>query len=211
MRFFLIFLLKSAGVVVIGCVYCCGKEGRVIEEEVLIQRICQGNEDAFRQFVNTYSQQIYKITYSVLRDVKMAEDAAQEAFLQMYKSLPDYRYQGLKSWITRIALNKAIDAKRKRDRLRELPVDYELVLSQTASNEEDVLSGVIRRDRMDRLLGEINSLPETHREIMVAYYLEHKRYDQIAAEQGISLKTVESRLYRARQWIRNHWKEDEWL
>lgn len=58
----------------------------------------------------------------------------------MYKSLPDYRYQGLKSWITRIALNKAIDAKRKRDRLRELPVDYELVLSQTPSNEEDVLA-----------------------------------------------------------------------
>lgn len=141
----------------------------------------------------------------------MAEDAAQEAFLQMYKSLPDYRYQGLKSWITRIALNKAIDAKRKRDRLRELSVDYELVLSQTASNEEDVLSGVVRRDRMDRLLCEINNLPETHRAIMVAYYLEHKKYDQIAAEQGISLKTVESRLYRARQWIRNHWKEDEWL
>lgn len=129
----------------------------------------------------------------------------------MYKSLPDYRYQGLKTWITRIALNKAIDAKRKRDRLRELPVDYEHVLYQTPSGEEDVLSGVIRRDRMDRLWGEINQLPQTHREIMVAYYLEHKKYEQIASENGITMKTVESRLYRARQWIRQHWKEDEWL
>lgn len=129
----------------------------------------------------------------------------------MYKSLPDYRYQGLKTWITRIALNKAIDAKRKRDRLRELPVDYEHVLSQTPSGEEDVLSGVIRRDRMDRLLAEINQLPQAHREMMVAYYLEHKKYEQIASENEITMKTVESRLYRARQWIRQHWKEDEWL
>jgi RNA polymerase sigma factor (sigma-70 family) len=184
--------------------------GRVIEEELFIKRICQGDEDSFRQFVNTYNQHVYKVTYSVLRDIKGAEDAAQEAFLQMYKSLPDYRYQGLKSWVTRIALNKAIDAKRKRDRLRELPIDYELVLSQTASNEEDVLSGVVRRDRMDRLRGEINNLPEAHREIIVAYYLQHKKYDQIAVEKGITLKTIESRLYRARQWIRKHWKEDEW-
>lgn len=205
------YLENRAGVSIIPCVYCSGKEGRVIEDEVLIKRICQGDEDAFRQFVNTYSQHVYKVTYSVLREVKAAEDAAQEAFLQMYKSLPDYRYQGLKTWITRIALNKAIDAKRKRDRLRELPVDYELVLSQTPSSEEDILSGVVRRDRMNRLLGEINNLPETHREVMVAYYLEHKKYEQIAAENRITMKTVESRLYRARQWIRQHWKEDEWL
>lgn len=165
----------------------------------------------FRQFVGTYSQHVYKVTYSVLREAKAAEDAAQEAFLQMYKSLPDYRFQGLKSWITRIALNKAIDAKRKRDRLREQPVDYELVLSQTPSSEEDVLSGIVRRDRKDRLLDEINNLPNTHREIIVSFYLEHKNYEQIATEKGITLKTVESKLYRARQFIRNHWKEDEWL
>lgn len=195
----------------VRCVYCCGKEGRVIEEELLIKRICQGDGEAFRQFVGTYSQHVYKVTYSVLHDARAAEDAAQEAFLQMYKSLPDYRYQGLKSWITRIALNKAIDAKRKRDRLREQPVDYELVLSQTPSSEEDVLSSIVRRDRKDRLLSEINNLPEAHREIIVAFYLEHKNYEQIAAEKGITLKTVESKLYRARQFIRNHWKEDEWL
>lgn len=201
----------NAGVAVIKCVYCCGKEGRVIEEELLIRQICQGDGDAFRQFVNTYSQHVFKVTYSVLREVKVAEDAAQEAFLQMYKSLPDYRHQGLKSWITRIALNKAIDSKRKQERLKEQPVDYELVLSQTASNEEDILSGIVRRDRKDRLMEEINKLPEAHREIIVAYYLDHKQYEQISMEKGIALKTVESRLYRARQWIRHHWKEDEWL
>jgi RNA polymerase sigma factor (sigma-70 family) len=211
----LLFRSKSlhcyAGASVACCVYCCGKEGRAIEDELLIRRICEGDEHAFRQFVNKYSQQVYKITYSVLREAKGAEDAAQEAFLQIYKSLPDYRFQGLKTWISRIALHKAIDAKRKRDRQREQPVDCETTLSQLCSGEEDILTGLVRRERRENLWNEVQSLPEIHREVIVAYYLEQKNYEQIAAQKGITLKTVESRLYRARQWIRKHWKEDEWL
>ncbi|MDQ0192938.1 RNA polymerase sigma factor [Paenibacillus wynnii] len=188
-----------------------GRRGDVIEDENLIREICQGDVQSFRQFVEEYSQHVYKVTYSVLREAKEAEDAAQETFLQIYKSLPEYRHQGLKTWITRIALHKAIDAKRRRDRLREHPVDYDNVLSITPAQDEDVLHGVIRRDRRDRLWQEVESLPCVHREVVIAFYLEQKNYEQIAAEHGITLKTVESRLYRARNWIRTHWKEEEWL
>ncbi len=192
-------------------VYCCGKEGRVIEEEIMIKAICQGDGSAFRQFVEIYSEQVYKVTYSVLRDTKEAEDAAQETFLQIYKALPEYRFQGLKTWITRIALHKAIDARRRRGRQREQSADYEYMLDQTPAGDEDVLSGVVRRDRKIRLWNEVDNLPSAHREVVIAFYLENKNYEQIAAEKGITLKTVESRLYRARQWIRAHWKEEEWL
>lgn len=188
-----------------------GKEGRVIEDENLIREICRGDGNSFRHFVEKYSQHVYKVTYSVLRDDKEAEDAAQETFMQIYKALPEYRHQGLKTWITRIALHKAIDARRRRDRLREQPVDYDSLLNITPAGDEDVLLGVVRRDRKDRLWTEVDQLPPAHREVVVAFYLENKNYEQIAAESGITLKTVESRLYRARQWIRTHWKEEEWL
>ncbi|MFC3745895.1 RNA polymerase sigma factor [Paenibacillus sp. GCM10012306] len=187
------------------------KEGRAIEDELLIRRICQGDEDAFRQFVDRYAEQVYKITYSVLRETRGAEDAAQEAFLQIYKSLPDYRFQGLITWISRIALHKAIDSKRKRDRQREQYVDSEITLSQISSDDEDILAGVVRRERRDRLWNEVQTLPKMHRDVIVAFYIEQKNYEQIAIQEGITLKTVESRLYRARQWIRKHWKEDDWL
>ncbi|WP_379129321.1 RNA polymerase sigma factor [Paenibacillus sp. sgz500958] len=177
----------------------------------MIKAICQGDGSAFRQFVEIYSEQVYKVTYSVLRDTKEAEDAAQETFLQIYKALPEYRFQGLKTWITRIALHKAIDARRRRGRQREQSADYEYMLDQTPAGDEDVLSGVVRRDRKIRLWNEVDNLPSAHREVVIAFYLENKNYEQIAAEKGITLKTVESRLYRARQWIRAHWKEEEWL
>ncbi|MCL6602335.1 MAG: RNA polymerase sigma factor [Paenibacillus sp.] len=182
-----------------------------MEDESLIREICNGDDHSFQQFVERYSQHVYKVANSVLRDAKEAEDAAQESFLQIYKSLPEYRHQGLKTWITRIALHKAIDANRRRERLKEQSVDYDKVLSVTPSLDEDVLKGVIRRERKDRLWNEIQSLPSVHRDVVVAFYLDHKNYEQIAAEHGITPKTVESRLYRARHWIRTHWKEEEWL
>lgn len=56
----------------------------------------------------------------------------------------------------------------------------------------------------------MDGLPARHRDILVQFYIEEKSYDQIAREQNIAVKTVESRLYRARSWIRKHWKEEEW-
>ncbi|WP_233277684.1 RNA polymerase sigma factor [Paenibacillus durus] len=177
----------------------------------MIERICRGDGSAFREFVDTHSQHIYKVAYSVLRDAKAAEDTAQEAFLQIYKSLPNYRFEGLKTWITRIALHKAIDEKRRRDRMKQRLCADESELEFAPSGSEDIPSAVIRRDRNDRLRSEIKRLPEGYREVVTAYYLEHKNYEQIAAEFGITLKSVESRLYRARHWIRNHWKKEEWI
>ncbi|KAF4323815.1 hypothetical protein G195_003008 [Phytophthora kernoviae 00238/432] len=77
--------------------------------------------------------------------------------------------------------------------------------------EEDVLTRLVREERQEKLRERINQLPAQHRDIITAYYLSEKNYEQIARDAQVAVKTVESRLYRARQWIRNHWKEDEWL
>ncbi len=189
-----------------------GKEGRVIEAERLIRRILQGEQEAFRELVDTYSQHVFHTAYSVLRDVKDAEDASQEVFIQVYRALPQYRSEGFKTWITRIALNKAIDMKRKRDRK---PPEHgaggsEEVLDRLPPAEEDTVTLLIHKERRETLRARIDQLPANHREIISAFYLEEKNYEQISSELNVSVKTVESKLYRARQWIRTHWKEEEW-
>ena len=73
--------------------------------------------------IGTY---IFHTVYSVLRNEKDAEDAAQEVFLKIYTSLPQYEKQGFKTWITRIAVNHAIDIRRKQVRRQEdQTVEYE--------------------------------------------------------------------------------------
>ncbi|MDO7905020.1 RNA polymerase sigma factor [Paenibacillus sp. JX-17] len=190
-----------------------GKEGRAIEHAALIQQILQGDRSKFRELVEMYSNHIYHVAYSVLHDAKEAEDAAQEALIQVYKSLPQYRNEGFKTWISRIALHKAIDAKRKKARQTANNVEFDQTLLEATlrSDEPDVLAQLVRSEHHDEIRRRVEELPPKHREIITAFYLEGKGYDQISIELEVAAKTVESRLYRARQWIREHWKEEEWI
>lgn len=188
-----------------------GKEGRAIETERLITRILQGEQEAFRELVNLYSKHVFHTAYSVLHDVKEAEDASQEVFIQVYKALPQYRSEGFKTWITRITLNKSIDIKRKLIRRSpEQQGENSEVLDRIPSQDEDTLNLLIRKEKKKELRNKVLKLPDNHREVVTAFYLDEKNYEQIAAELGVTVKTVESKLYRARQWIRNTWKEDDW-
>lgn len=55
----------------------------------------------------------------------------------------------------------------------------------------------------------VDRLPDNYREVVTAFYMEDKSYEQIAAETGLERKSVESRLYRARSWIKRHWRKED--
>lgn len=205
-----IFFEKDAGLAERLSSIVTGKGERKIDEARLIDQIRRGDQAAFRMLVEQYSQHVFQTAYSVLKNAKEAEDAAQEVFLQVYKSLPEYRSQGFKTWITRICVNKAIDAKRKLSRRREEQMADGELIEHLPSAEEDVLRQLVRKEKQKLLERKMDGLPAQHRDILVQFYIEEKSYDQIAREQNIAVKTVESRLYRARSWIRKHWKEEEW-
>lgn len=184
-----------------------GRGRGLIDEERLIKQILQGDHAKFRCLIDSYGRHIYQVTYSVLHQAQDAEDAAQEAFVQIYKSLPQYRSEGFKTWITRIALHKAIDIKRKLERRKAEVNNSEDVILQTADHQADVVRQLLKKEEKELLRQNILSLPHQHRDIIVDFYLKEENYEQIALKSQISVRTVESRLYRARQWIRTHWKE----
>ncbi|MGR6013704.1 sigma-70 family RNA polymerase sigma factor [Bacillus paranthracis] len=57
----------------------------------------------------------------------------------------------------------------------------------------------------------LRELPDNYRDVVLAHYLEEKSYQEIALQENIEVKTVEMKLYRARKWIKKHWKEEEFL
>lgn len=186
------------------------EEGRVIDEASFLIKFKQGDPGAFRWLVQEYGTYIYRVAYSVLHDAKEAEDAAQEIFLQIYKSLPEYRSRGLKTWMTRIAVNKAIDLKRKRERRNEEQWDPSDIALQIPDQEDDMLIGVMDQERSLELRRKIAELPKSHRQIVTEFYFNGKSHEQIAADLRVSVKTVESKLYRARSYMREHWKRGGW-
>nr|WP_313898436.1 sigma-70 family RNA polymerase sigma factor [Lederbergia sp. NSJ-179] len=175
---------------------------------MLIEKIKNGNDHAFRVLVEKYRNRIFHTVYGVLRNEKDAEDATQEVFLKIYTSLPRYEKQGFKSWITRIAVNHAIDIKRKKVRRKEdQQVEFEEADHAPQSQNIELL--VIQNERKQYLRERLQELPDNYREVVEDFYIREKTYQEMAEKANVKTKTIEVRLYRARQWMKKHWKEDE--
>lgn len=177
---------------------------------ILIEKIKLGDDEAFRLLVEKYRNDLFRIIYSVLKDQKESEDAVQEVFIKIYTSLPKYENQGFKTWITRIAVNHAIDIKRRQQRRRE-DISEIVELDGKDRNGKDLESEVIHRERRQLVRERLNELPDNYRDVIYGYYIAEKSYQQMALEQNVQVKTIETKLYRARIWMKKHWREEDFL
>lgn len=179
-------------------------------EELIIKKAAQGNEQAFRCLVEKYQSFVFKICLNIVKDSSHAENIAQEILLQVFRSLPSYEYKGFKTWIGKIALNKAIDYQRKMNALKKreiaLTEDFQNTLMDEGGSS---LKAFWRNEEYKILLQLCNSLPEIYKTIINKYYIQEKCYSEIALEENISVKTVESRLYRARKLLRERWEVED--
>ncbi|MBO0959303.1 sigma-70 family RNA polymerase sigma factor [Neobacillus sp. MM2021_6] len=184
------------------------KGERTISDTALIEKVLEGNDHAFRLLVEKYRNDVFRTVFAVLRDQKEAEDAAQEVFMKIYTSLPKYEHQGFKTWMTRIAVNHAIDVKRKQARRREDVVDA-LEQEALATPRDSVEKEIIEMDQRHLVRKKLNEVPENYREVIYGFYIAEKSYQQMAEEQNVQVKTIETKLYRARSWMKKNWKEDD--
>ncbi|WP_309244131.1 sigma-70 family RNA polymerase sigma factor [Paenibacillus sp. GbtcB18] len=189
-----------------------GREKDILtqQEELLVQGMLAGDEEAFREVVRTYRNYVFQIVFSVVRHPKDAEDVMQEVFLKMYTSLPQTEVKGLKAWISRVAVNKAIDYKRKAYRQRETATDgMEEAMPPPSLSGSDTEDPLLSKELQALVMRKLDELPENYRDVIIAFYYEDKSYQQIADEQEVTVQTIKSKLYRAKQWIKQHWKEEE--
>lgn len=195
----------------INYVYMEGKEGTIITEEQLISSILAGNQAGFTRLVQTYTPYLLAVILPIVRDRNDAEDVAQETWLQIYRSLPQYRQAGFKTWMAKIAAHKAIDWKRKKERRRvEELVDFVEEFPQTMANQHgSPEESLLRKEKELLVRKKCSGLPRIYRDAIESYYFYYQSYSDIAQAQGITVKTVESRLYRAKQMLKEQWREGE--
>ena len=152
--------------------------------------------------VSEHQQMVYRIAYSVLRNTHDAADAAQETFLRVFRAAG--KLAGIsdrKAWIARIAWNAALDGKRRmRSTMADVPIE-ELArgvesLRHAGRNPEEIAAGA----EMQRLLAQlIETLPESLRQPLLLSTLEELDHREIAAALEITEAAVRSRLFQARQ------------
>jgi RNA polymerase sigma-70 factor, ECF subfamily len=154
--------------------------------------------------VRGHSRLVYRIAYAVLRRHHDAEDATQETFLRVLR----YRsklaaVEDPKTWLARIAWRVAVDRSKQRGRTREIALeDPEKPIQEAASSDalaDETLHGAELSAALERMIA---ALPEKLREPLILSTIEEMSPKEVAATLGINEAAVRSRVFRARQILR---------
>ena len=179
------------------------KQERDDPDGPLVDRARRGDADAFDEIVRRYGDRLVNYIRAMLWQHADAEDVAQEVLVRAYRALGRFRGQSsFKTWLYQIATNTARTHLAKRRGRVEDPVgsfSEDDAVRARAVSPDDVEARVVQRDRIDRALA---ALPEDQRQAVVLRDVEGFDYREIAAMVDIPIGTVESRIFRARQRLR---------
>ena len=184
------------------------KEGRTDVE--LVAEAQMGEVLAFDELVERYYGRIYGLAYNMTSNREDAEDLVQEIFVKAYAALPRFRGKSsFYTWIYRIAINKTINYRKKRNSQRMLSLDQfdqEIKtddLYHDLTSKGSPLRNLSLTELQKRLNKALQGLSEKHRAVVVLHDMQGIPHETIAKMVGASVGTVRSRLFYARQQMQN--------
>ncbi|HYC45727.1 MAG TPA: RNA polymerase sigma factor [Burkholderiales bacterium] len=182
----------------------------VAEDAELARRAAGGDTAAFELIMRRYNRSLYRAARSILKDDAEAEDAVQDAYLNAWHALAKFRGDSaLGTWLTRIAINKALERLRRRG--REPNTVYEDNVVQLEAhlrmrNEDrsgDSPEQALAREQTRRLLErKIDELPAAFRTVFVLRAIEDLPVEACAQCLGVREATVRTRFFRAKRLLR---------
>ena len=165
-----------------------------MDEQVIELMRAGRHDEAFAQLLPAYRRKALGLCFGVLGDRHAAEDAAQEAFVKIWRALPGYDGRAaLSTWIYAIVRNTAISMLRTRRGALSMSDPAVFDAAEWASATEDVheLDGAV----VERLVA---ALPEKQRSVVTLFYLQDKSVDEVGRALGMPEGTVKTLLHRAR-------------
>ncbi|TCV90216.1 RNA polymerase sigma factor RpoE [Sulfurirhabdus autotrophica] len=177
-------------------------------DQVLVERVQQGDKHAFELLVVKYQRKLGRLLSRFVRDPAEVEDVTQETFIKAYRALPSFRGESaFYTWLYRIGINTAKNYLVALG--RRAPTSTEII-SEDAENYEE---GELLRDNntpetelMTKQLAitvnnAMSSLPEELRTAITLREIEGLSYEDIASVMNCPIGTVRSRIFRARETI----------
>jgi RNA polymerase sigma-70 factor, ECF subfamily len=168
----------------------------------LVRLALEGELSAFEAFYERYATSILRTIQAVVRDRHVAEDLLQECFVRAYRNLHrvDQSVESLAPWLHRIALNLAYSRmSQHRAPLPALEVVASILASPLLGPDREIEKSELKRAVWDA----VEALDDKYRLVVVLYYLEELPLSEIAARLNMPVGTVKSRLFYARQQLRN--------
>lgn len=162
----------------------------------LIAKSKSGDMNSFEEIVRRFQDMAYGYSYSVLGDFHLAEDAAQEAFIDAYQHLSRLRDpRAFPGWFRRVVF-KHCDRITRRKLVKTVPLEDARASDLEYSDSADI---VTKAEERELVLNAVRSLPEAQRTVIALFYIRDYSQRQIADFLELPVTTVKKRLYDSRQ------------
>jgi RNA polymerase sigma-70 factor (ECF subfamily) len=172
----------------------------------------QGDLEAFEALVSKHQKRMVNIAFRIIGEYDDACEAVQDAFLSAYRNLRDFRQEAkFATWLTSITVNLSRN-RLKRMRIRQARVPYSLdaplqtddgeLLPDPPSKDPSVLDRMEQQDVKTKVQDCIMALEPDFREVIILRDMHDMAYEEISAALKLAVGTVKSRLFRARESVK---------
>jgi RNA polymerase sigma-70 factor, ECF subfamily len=180
-------------------------------DAALVRRLQSGDRAAFREIVARHQARLFRVALRFTRDETLAQDALQDAFLQVFRKIDQFESQSaLSTWLHRVTVNAALMRLRVQRRHHEAPLDETSPRytdgGEIAEPVDDwspaVDDRVVQRELALHAAKAVDALPEAYRSIFILRELEDLSTEEVAGIFDLSISAVKTRLHRARLSLR---------
>jgi RNA polymerase sigma-70 factor (ECF subfamily) len=171
-----------------------------VADAVLVQRTLTGDLEGFGELHRRYFNKVVSVVCGIVKDRILAEDMVQDAYVSALKDLPRLNDPNrFYAWLCRIAVNRAIEEKRKTSRRSRWTID----MGATGRDEEsfpssspNVLEDLVKGERVETVRAALHHLPEGQRAAVVMRYFDALPMKNIASVLGCEEVTARSQVFR---------------
>lgn len=188
-------------------------DAQTLSDDQLIAMVKDGQLEAFDHLMDRHAGKAFQIAYGILSQKDDAEEVTQDAFVRIFRALPNFRGDSeFSTWMYRIVVNQARNKYRwnkRRGAHLNLSINQQVELDDSSGMTFEVPDvgktpdrDVIFREWEGEISREMESLPAVNREALILRNVKNMSYEQIAAVLNCKVGTVKSRIARAREELR---------
>lgn len=179
--------------------------GGNVKDTAIIEKVLDGDSQAFEMLILKYQSKLFATSMNVVKNRELAEDIVQEAFMKGFMKLDTLKNrEQFYPWLKRIALNIALNHFEKEKRVMDVETeDDETSFFENIGSGESPEELTLKEELHRYVRSYVDSLPDKLRVVIVLREVEDMSYEEIAEMMNIPLGTVRSRLFNARQIIKD--------
>ena len=169
------------------------------DDILYIEQFLKGQQEGFEMLVRKYQDRVLNIVYSLIGRDRESEDIALEAFLKVYHNLKSFKQRSkFSTWLYRIVVNTTYDFLRKRKNF----ISDQDIPETVAAHGESPKDALLTKEREAMVQKALGRVPFKYRMALVLKEIDGLSYIEISRVLCCSIGTVESRIYRARQFLK---------